>query len=130
MKQFGTSPPFYENPLSEQFFHDPTLCPNFKNEILPNFSGGRNNAPPLFLAILKKMTLPPPPLSPLPPPSRRGSGGGGFKLWLLQLRVFQLAGNCKTYLRAPASFKRHAENHLGSEKALERVYIFLQAASL
>ena len=39
MKQFG-------NPLSisEQFFHDPPLCPNVKNEIpppLPNISGGK-----------------------------------------------------------------------------------------
>ena len=50
MKQFGTPPPFYENPLlstnppiSEQFIHDPPLCPNFKNQNLPpNFRGGGN----------------------------------------------------------------------------------------
>ena len=26
-------------PISEQFFHDPPLCPNFKNRIPPNFRG-------------------------------------------------------------------------------------------
>ena len=26
-------------PISEQFFNDPPLCPNFKNEIPPNFRG-------------------------------------------------------------------------------------------
>ena len=38
MKLFGNPP------LSEQFFHDPPLCPNFKNENLPpppNFRRGR-----------------------------------------------------------------------------------------
>ena len=44
MKQFGNHPPlhFLKEPtpisidpsISEQFFHDPSLCPNFKNEIL------------------------------------------------------------------------------------------------
>ena len=33
-------PPFLrEPPISEQFFHDPPLCPNFKNKIPPNFRG-------------------------------------------------------------------------------------------
>ena len=45
MKQFGTSPfskrtPLSTNPLiSEQFFHDPPFCPNFKNKKPPNFTG-------------------------------------------------------------------------------------------
>ena len=34
MKQFGT-PPFNQPPISEQFVHDPPLCPNFKTEIPP-----------------------------------------------------------------------------------------------
>ena len=28
-------PPFNQPPISEQFVHDPPLCPNFKIEILP-----------------------------------------------------------------------------------------------
>ena len=48
MKQFGNPPlskrtPLSTNPpISEQFFHDPPLCPNFKNQNpppLPNFRG-------------------------------------------------------------------------------------------
>ena len=40
MKQFGNPPPLSTNPpISEQFFNDPPLCPNFKNEIPPNFRG-------------------------------------------------------------------------------------------
>ena len=47
MKQFG-NPPFLKEPplstislISEQFFHDPPLCPNFKNQKpLSNFRGG------------------------------------------------------------------------------------------
>ena len=32
IKQFGTPPPLSTNPsISEQFFHDPPFCPNFKN---------------------------------------------------------------------------------------------------
>ena len=36
-------PPLSTNPpISEQFFHDPSLCPNFKNEIhLPLILRGR-----------------------------------------------------------------------------------------
>ena len=34
MKQFWNPPPLSTNPpVSEQFFLDPPLCPNFKNEI-------------------------------------------------------------------------------------------------
>ena len=43
MKQFGM-PPLSTNPtISEQFFHDHPLCPNFKNENpTPDFmEGGR-----------------------------------------------------------------------------------------
>ena len=38
MKQFGM-PPLSTNPtISEQFFHDHPLCPNFKNEnVTPDF---------------------------------------------------------------------------------------------
>ena len=39
MKQFGNPPPLSKRtplstnpPISEQFFHDPLLCPNFKNQ--------------------------------------------------------------------------------------------------
>ena len=33
MKQFGNSPLSKRTPpISEQFFHDPLLCPNFKNK--------------------------------------------------------------------------------------------------
>ena len=41
-KQFG-NPPLSTNPLiSDQFFHDPPFCPNFKNKKPPsNFRGGR-----------------------------------------------------------------------------------------
>ena len=47
MKQFG-NPPFLRYPplsanllIFEQFFHDPPLCPNFKNKNpAPNFRGG------------------------------------------------------------------------------------------
>ena len=47
MKQFGNPPFLRELPLStypsisEQFFHDPPLCPNFKNKNppSPNFRG-------------------------------------------------------------------------------------------
>ena len=46
MKQFGNPlflrrpPPFIKPPISEQFFHDPPLCPNFKNKNPPpNFRG-------------------------------------------------------------------------------------------
>ena len=44
MKHFGTPPPppFLKEPplstnppISEQFFHDPPLCPNFKNQKPP-----------------------------------------------------------------------------------------------
>ena len=51
MKQFGTpaSPPFSKRtpplltnpPISDQFFHDPSLCPNLKKRP-PNFRGERN----------------------------------------------------------------------------------------
>ena len=45
MKQFGNPlskrpPPLINSPISEQFFHDPPLCPNFKNKKPPpNFRG-------------------------------------------------------------------------------------------
>ena len=40
-KNLKESPPFNEPAISEQFFHDPTLCPNFKNQKPPpNFRGG------------------------------------------------------------------------------------------
>ena len=44
MKQFGM-PPLSTNPtISEQFFHDHPLCPNFKNENpTPDFMGGGGN---------------------------------------------------------------------------------------
>ena len=42
MEQFGNPPPFLKEPplstnrlISEQFFHDPPLCPNFKNQKPP-----------------------------------------------------------------------------------------------
>ena len=38
---------------------------------------------------------------------------------VLQIRDFQLAGNCKTEFQAPESCKSHAENRLGSKRALE-----------
>ena len=50
MKQFG-NPPFLREPpplstnphISEQFFYNPPLCPNFKNQKpFPNFRGGGN----------------------------------------------------------------------------------------
>ena len=42
MKQFGNSPLSKRTPpISEQFFHDPLLCPNFKNNPLPLVLGGR-----------------------------------------------------------------------------------------
>ena len=43
-KQFG-NPPLSTNPLiSDQFFHDPPFCPNFKNKKPPsNFRGGGGN---------------------------------------------------------------------------------------
>ena len=49
MKQFGTPPPPFlkepplstNPPISEQFFHDPPLCPNFKNQKPPLILGGR-----------------------------------------------------------------------------------------
>ena len=43
MKQFG-KPLFLREPppsISEQFFHDPPLCPNFKKERPPLILGGR-----------------------------------------------------------------------------------------
>ena len=48
MKQFGTPPPplskstplLINLPISEQFFHDPPLCPNFKNKISSPILGG------------------------------------------------------------------------------------------
>ena len=53
MKQFGNpplskrTPPISTNPsVSEQFFHDPPLCPNFKNKNPPPpplILGGRGN---------------------------------------------------------------------------------------
>ena len=30
-----STPSFNEHPISEQFFHDPPLCPDFKKEIPP-----------------------------------------------------------------------------------------------
>ena len=52
MKQFGNPPPLSKRtplstnpPISEQFFHDPLLCPNFKNQKPhppPNLRGGGN----------------------------------------------------------------------------------------
>ena len=50
MKQFATPPPFSTNsPISEQFFHDPRLYPNFKNKkpSLILVGGGRNYGNPL-----------------------------------------------------------------------------------
>ena len=48
MKQLGNphlskrNPPFNLPPISEKFFHDPPLCPNFKNKKHPpNFRGGK-----------------------------------------------------------------------------------------
>ena len=48
MKQFGKPlflreppPPSTNPPISEQFFHDPPLSPNFKKERLPLILGGR-----------------------------------------------------------------------------------------
>ena len=37
IKQFGTPPPPFlrEPPISEQSFHDPPLCTNFKNKKSP-----------------------------------------------------------------------------------------------
>ena len=56
MKPFGPPPPlskiipppfFNYPPISEQCFHDPPICPNFKNEISPPnfffFGGGGGN---------------------------------------------------------------------------------------
>ena len=34
------SPPFKKPPISEQFFHGPPLCPNFKNKKPPLILGG------------------------------------------------------------------------------------------
>ena len=56
MKQFGTRPPFQLTPrISDQFFHDPPLCPNFKNEKppSPNFTGGGGLCyDPVFKSLL------------------------------------------------------------------------------
>ena len=49
MKQFGNpplskrTPPFNYPPISEQFFHDPPLCPNFKNQKPPLILGRGGN---------------------------------------------------------------------------------------
>ena len=50
MKQFGNHP-FYPPPISEQYFHDSPLCPNFKNGT-PLILGGRK----LWYYILCKLT--------------------------------------------------------------------------
>ena len=42
MKKFGTPPPpplSTNPPIPEQFFHDPPISPNFKNEIPPLILG-------------------------------------------------------------------------------------------
>ena len=42
MKQFEPPPLSTNPPISEQFFHDSPLCPNFKNQeppLPPNFRG-------------------------------------------------------------------------------------------
>ena len=39
-------------PISEQFFHDPPLCPNFKNETPSNFRGGRKLCLPIKILWL------------------------------------------------------------------------------
>ena len=50
MKQFGNplflrgSPLSTNPPISEQFFHDPPLCPNFKNKLPLILGGGGNYA--------------------------------------------------------------------------------------
>ena len=55
MKQFGNPPFSKRTPLStnsEQFFHDPPLCPNFKNKNpSPNFreGGGTMEAQPRLI---------------------------------------------------------------------------------
>ena len=38
---------------------------------------------------------------------------------VLEIRVFQLASNCKAEFQAYESERRHIENQLGSERALE-----------
>ena len=56
MKQFGNPPlskrtlPLSTNPpISDQFFHDPPLCPNFKNKKPPLILRGRKLCIPEYL---------------------------------------------------------------------------------
>ena len=58
MKQFGNPPflreppPFQLTPISEQFFHDPRLFPNFKKKNPPNFRGWGGNYEFMMMKVI------------------------------------------------------------------------------